>query len=300
VRWLVVAAVVVLLLVSCATEADDEPASRPGAVVVASFDFAESQLLAEIYAQALEASGVTVERQLALGPRELVLPAVRAGLVDVVPEYASSALDAIEPGSTVDRADEQAVVTALAAAVAPWETTLLEPSMASNENVVVVTSELAAEQGLRAVSDLAPFAGSLTIGGPPECPQRPRCLPGLAERYGLHFASFMPLATAELVARALTDGVVDVAVLFSTDAALAGGDLVALDDDRGLQPPDPVVPMVRSSILDDHRIAPALDEVSARLTTDSLRFLNWRLAAADTTTAVEARGWLVRQGVVER
>jgi osmoprotectant transport system substrate-binding protein len=140
----------------------------------------------------------------------------------------------------------------------------------------------------------------LAIGGPPECPQRPRCLPGLAEVYGLRFDGFVPLAGEALVRRALADGVIEVGVLFSTDASLAGGELVVLDDDRRLQPPDNVVPMVRTAVLDDDRIAAALDEVTAELTTTNLRFLNWRVANAGGSVADEARGWLVRHGLVAR
>ena len=110
----------------------------------------------------------------------------------------------------------------------------------------------------------------------------------------------MPLAGAELVRRAIDDGVVDVGVLFSTDAVLAGDGLVVLDDDRHLQPPDNVVPMVRSAKARDARISAALDLVSARLTTDNLRFLNWRLANAGTSIEAEARGWLIRQRLIAR
>ncbi len=241
-----------------------------------------------------------MQRELGLGQRELVLPALRRGLVDVVPEYAGSALDATDPDTTVDRADIDAVVNALRAAVAPWGLTVLLPSAASDQNVLAVPAGLADRRGLHAISDLTPLAGSLTIGGPPECAQRPRCLPGLSDRYGLEFAHFVPLSGAELVRRALDDGVIDVAVLFSTDAVLAGEDLVMLEDDRHLQPPDNVVPMVRSAKLGDHRISAALDLVSARLTTDNLRFLNWRLANAGTSIGAEARGWLIRQQLIAR
>ena len=181
----------------------------------------------------------------------------------------------------------------------PWGIAVLDPADASNQNVVVVTAELAAEHDLAAVSDLRRLAPTLTIGGPPECPQRPRCLPGLAAHYGLDFGDFVPFAGADLVSRALSDGVVDVGILFSTDAALTDA-VVVLVDDRELQPPDNVVPMVRTTALGDERVARALDEVSAELTTGNLRFLNWRVANVGSSVAAEAHGWLVRQGLVER
>lgn len=299
-RSLVAVLAVLALAAGCADGPGDEAVADPAAVVVASFNFAESDLLAEIYAQALEDEGVPVRRELGLGQRELVLPALRRGLVDVVPEYAGSVLDATAPRSPIDRSDLGAVVSALGEAVAPWGLEVLEPSAASNQNVVVVTADLARTHELASVSDLRALAPSSTIGGPPECPRRSTCLAGLDDRYGLHFEAFVPLAGADLVHRALADGVIDVGVLFSTDAALAGDELVALADDRHLQPPDDVVPLVRSAVLEDPRVERALDEVSEQLTTRSLRFVNWRLANTGTTIAAEAHGWLVRHGLVAR
>ena len=301
-RWVFVAA---LLVSSACTGPDrnddsgDETVERPEAVVVASFDFAESRLVAEIYAQALEGEGITVDRQLNLGPRELVVPALRQGFVDVVPEYAGSALDAVAPGSEVARRDVATVVDQLARTVDAWGLDVLASSKASNQNVVAVTADTAAERGLAATSDLVPIASSLTLGGPPECPARPRCLLGLEDVYGLEFDSFVPFTSEELVRRALVDGVIDVGVLFSTDAALLGDALVVLRDDRGLQPADNIVPLVRSGALDDRAIA-ALDEVSEQLTTSNLRFLNWRVANAGHGNVAEARAWLLRHDLISR
>jgi osmoprotectant transport system substrate-binding protein len=289
-----------LLVASCQEDAPTPSTDAEGSVVVASFDFAEGRLLAEIYAQALEDEGIEVRRELDLGPRELVLPALRQGLIDVVPEYAGSALEATSPGRVLDRSDLASVTVALQAAVRPWGVSVLPPAAASSQNVIAVSAELAEERALTAVSDLTGLAPSLTIGGPPECARRPLCLPGLARVYGLRFERFVPLAGEELVRRALEDGVVDVGVLFSTDAALAGSELTVLDDDRELQRPDNVLPLVREDALGRPQVRTALDEVSVALTTTSLRFLNWRVAHSGAGGAAEARGWLVRQGLVDR
>jgi len=299
VRWQGLTAAVLLVLAGCSGD-EERSAEPPSGVVVASFDFAESELVAEIYAQALEDAGVAVERQLGLGSRELVLPALRQGLVDVVPEYAGSALDAVAPGSAVERRDVRAVVDALAEAVDPWDLSVLEPAPASNQNVLAVRADVAEALDLRSVSDLVPAAEGLVLGGPPECPTRPRCLPGLEARYGLTFAGFEPFADAVLVRRALVDEVVDVGVLFSTDAAVTGDGVAVLLDDRRLQPPDNLVPVARTEVLADRRVRTALDAVSAALTTDGLRLLNWRLANAGTDPEAEARAWLVRNGFVDR
>src|SRR5690606_15824314 len=147
-----------------------------------------------------------VQRQLGLGQRELVLPALRRGLVDVVPEYAGSALDAVAPTSGAERADVDAVLAALRDVLDPWGLSALDPASASNENVIAVRTDVAGSLGLRSVSDLEADASGFVLGGPPECPRRPRCLPGLESRYGLDFAGFEPFDDAVLVRRALVDG----------------------------------------------------------------------------------------------
>jgi osmoprotectant transport system substrate-binding protein len=293
----------VLLALAACGGGHEAPSVPAEGVAVASFNFAESRLVAEIYAQALEDEGIPVRRELDLGPRELVFPALRQGRVDIVPEYLGSALTAAAPAATVDRSDPEAVRTALAAAIQPWDLRLLGYADAQNQNGLVVTRATAERLDLRTVSDVGPVARRLTVGGPPECPSRRYCLEGLADVYGLRFAAFVPLARQSYVGQALEDYVIDLGVLFTTDGALAGDDLVVLDDDRGLQPAENLVPMVRSDILaaaDGTRVAGALDEVSQRLTTASLRFLNWRVSVAGNDPASEARAWLIRQGLVDR
>lgn len=294
-RWL---GVVVAAGVAACSSSPPREAPATAGIVVASFNFDESRLLAEIYAQALEDEGIAVRRELDLGPRELVLPAMRQGLVDVVPEYVGTLLDSVAPDG--DRGDLAQVTAALDTALAPLGLQLLEPSPASNQNAVVVTRELATDAGLRSVSDLRPLAADLTLGGPPECPTRERCLVGLESTYSLHFAGFLDFGGSRLVRQALLDGIVDVGILFTTDGYLAGDDLVVLADDRGLQPVENVAPLVRPDALSDPRAARALDEVSRLLTTAGLRFLNWRVSVSGGTPAAEARGWLLRQGLVAR
>jgi osmoprotectant transport system substrate-binding protein len=292
-----------LVVTGCSGSEPAEPPRPAAGVAVASFNFAESRLLAEIYAQALEHEGVEVRRELDLGPRELVMPAMRQGLVDIVPEYLGTALTAAEPTAAVDPSDPEAVHRALAAAVAPWDLEVLQHAAAQNQNGLVVTRSTATRLGLRTISDLAAVAPTLRLGGPPECPERAYCLQGLGEVYGLTFQDFVPLDGQALVRRGLVDEVIDVGVLFTTDGAVAGSELVLLDDDRALQPAENVVPLARSEVLDGPRgevVAATLDAISARLTTANLQFLNWRVAVAGNTPAAEARGWLIRQGLVDR
>lgn len=266
---------------------------------MASFDFPESVLVAEMYAQALEDEGIAVRRELGLGPRELVMPALRQGLVEVVPEYLGSALTSLAPDSRLDWSDVAAVGARLAATVAPLGLAVLRPAPAQNQNGLVVTRSTAEHLGLEATSDVAVHAGMLDLGGPPECPRRPACLLGLRATYGLDFRAFVPLAGGALVRRALEDGVIDAGMMFTTDGILASDEFVLLADDRRLQPAENLVPLVQAGAVDG-RARAALDEVSAALTTANLRFLNWRVAVAGNDPAAEARGWLVRRGLISR
>jgi len=251
-------------------------------VTVGSFDFPESVVLAELYSQGLERAGIEVRRSFQLGPRELVAPALAQGLIELVPEYRGTAHQFLEVGATD-------------AALDP-----LRSAPAQDTNAIVVTRKTARRYHLRSISDLRPIARRLTFGGPPECPSRPLCLPGLRKTYGLHFDEFVRLDTGGPVSRqALLDGAVDVALLFSSDPALSsGGELVQLADDRDLQPHDNITPYVHRRVLGRFPgLAAAVDDVSAHLTTAELRSLNGEMAAGDRPVRAIASDWLDAEGI---
>jgi osmoprotectant transport system substrate-binding protein len=278
------------------------PNSAPSSdvVVVVSFNFPESELLAEIYAQALEHNGVPVRRAFDLGPRELVQPALRQGLADVVPEYLGSALASIEPAAPVEWTEPRGVLTALRRALAPSRLVALQAATASDQNGFAVTTATAARLHLRTLTDLAAVTPPLVLGGPTECPTRPYCLAGLRDVYGLKVKQFLAFDDEKQRATALDEGVIDVAVTFTTDGQLATGRLVLLRDDRRLQPTEEVVPVVSSRAIQRYGAAlqNALDSVSAALDSRSLRFLNWRITVAGQDYRAEARGWLQRHGLL--
>ncbi len=276
----------------------------PSAVVVASFNFDESALIAEIYAQALEHSGIPVHRELRLGPRELVQPALRQGLVDLVPEYLGSALIGLTPGagpSGIDLSDPAAVLAALRSALRSRGLVVLRPAAASDQNAFAVTRSTAARYGLHTLTDLAAVSPSLVLGGPSECPRRPYCLAGLERVYGLQVRRFVAVDSESQRATALEEGVIDVGVTFSTDGRLRAGSAVALVDDKHLQPVESVAPVVSVRAVERYgrRLAAALDAVSAALDQRSLGFLNWRVSVAGKDLATEARNWLHRHGLID-
>jgi osmoprotectant transport system substrate-binding protein len=276
--------------------------ANDGAVVVASFNFPESELLAAIYGLAIRHAGIPVQLRLDLGPRELVQPALEQGLVDVVPEYLGTALTSLGRHPGVPMSDPGAIRAALARALAQWHVRVMTPAAAQDQNGIAITEVTARRLGLRTVSDLRRVAGRLTLGGSPECPDRPYCLPGLRQVYGLRFARFLPFDTEPQRVTALREGVVGVAVLDTTDGNLATGDLVLLADDRRLQPAENVVPVIAGRALARYgqRLAAAVNAVSARLTTKALLFLGWRVEVAGADVLAEARGWLKRHGILPR
>ena len=269
-----------------------EDPRRP-TIQLASFDFPESELLGELYGQALAQHGFPVEQVIQLGAREVVAPALEQGKVDMVPEYLGSALNFLNDRDRVATADPALTHARLEQAFAPRGVSVLAFAPAQDRNAFVVNGDLARRNGMGRLSDLAPMAGKLTIGGPPECPQRPLCLRGLQELYKLRFARFEAMPSRAVTAAALDTGEIDVGMIETTDPNLVKADLVQLADDRRLQPADNVVPVVRREILDAYGppLVGLLNTVSAQLTTAELSRLNLNVAKGQTAAGA-AEGWL--------
>ncbi|MGH2525921.1 MAG: glycine betaine ABC transporter substrate-binding protein, partial [Actinomycetota bacterium] len=245
---------IVLSLAACGPDVPPTTSTlNDDAITVASFEFPESMVLGEIYAQALEAEGFDVKRQLGIGPRELVEPSLERGLVELVPEYAGSALEFLASGENIATSDEELTHARLVDAFAERGVDVLTPAPAQNQNGFAVSHKTAERHGLEAISDLTAIDEDLAFGGPPECPERPLCLDGLESTYGLEFDRFVTLdAGGPLTVSALRAGTVDVALLFTTDAAIQENDFVLLEDDRGLQPAENVTPVVRDEVIERH------------------------------------------------
>ncbi len=289
------ATLLALALVAAACGSGDDAAEAP-TITVSSFNFNESTILGEIYAQALEAEGYDVARNLNLGNREVVQPALQSGEIDLVPEYVGSLAGFLELEAT---ADSQATWGAAKAALEESGATLLDYSPAQDKNGYVVRADTASQYGLSTVSDLAPVAAELIFGGPPECPEREFCLKGLEELYGLSFAEFKPLDVAgPLTVAALDSGEIDVALLFTTQGIIAENGWVLLDDDKGLNPAENVVPAVNQEIVDAYGsdFTDLLNRISAALDTATLTALNGRADIGGEDPALIATDWLTANG----
>jgi osmoprotectant transport system substrate-binding protein len=199
-----------------------------GKLVVGAANFSESQTLANIYAQVLKAAGFDTSVK-TVGNRELYEPALEKGTIDVFPEYAGTLTEFLNKKQ--NGADAAAVASGDITATVQQLTTLGEkaglkfgePASATDQNTFAVTQGFADKYSVKSLSDLAAKCGSgLVLGGPPECPDRPFCQPGLESKYGLKFDSFSSLdAGGPLSKTALKTGKVTIALVFSSDAALA-------------------------------------------------------------------------------
>lgn len=258
-------------------------------VVVGGTDFSEQEIVAELYAQCLEAAGADVSKKLKLGPREIVLPALESGEIDLYPEYVGSVLTELEGEPSSDL--EQSLAD-LREAFAEKNVTVLEPAPAEDKNGFAVTQETAEEYDLAKVSDLAPVAGDLVLGAPPECPERPLCAIGLKDTYGVEFQEIRKLdAGGPLTKNALDKGDVDVAVLFTSDGAVADRGFVMLEDDKKLQPVENVVPVIRDDVVTDE-IEDLLNAISENLTTEDLSEMNRSVDIDKDDPADVAEAWL--------
>jgi osmoprotectant transport system substrate-binding protein len=295
-----------LALVGTACSASGGSAPGPVAgtgrpvITVGSFNFPESVLLAYLYADALAGRGYPVRVLPSLGTRELVDPALMVGLVQLVPEYTGSALEFVSLGQVPATASVAVTVRALATAVAGRGLITAQPAAAQDGNAIVVTAATAARYRLRTISDLAAVAPRLVFGGPPECPERAYCLPGLRLTYGLRFREFIPLdAGGPLTRQALAAGDISVALLFTTDPAIKTQHLVVLADNRGLQPAENVVPVLRHATAERYGagLLAALDAVSARLSTAGLATLDADVELANGDPRTVAERWLRAEGL---
>jgi osmoprotectant transport system substrate-binding protein len=275
---------------------DNAGGSAGSQVIIGSADFTESQMIASIYSQALQAKGIPVKEQFNIGSREVYMAALKDGSIDLVPEYSGALLSYLNPQSTASTTE--AVVTGLVSRM-PAGITLLAPSPAQDKDVVAVTQATADKYKLHKISDLAPVAGEMVLGGPPEWKTRVQGVVGLHDVYGLNFKDFVSLdAGGTLTMTALTNGQIQAGDLFSTDPGLKANHLVALEDDKNLFAAENVIPLVKSA-KQTEALTKALNEVSAKLTTDDLINMNAE-AAKGTNLSDIAKKWLADSGLISR
>jgi osmoprotectant transport system substrate-binding protein len=307
----VLAAVAALALTACSSSSSGGGSAgataNKGSLTVAAFDFGESKILANMYADVLKKAGYDASEK-TLGAREIVEPALEKGSsnggVDVVPEYLATFTEFLNTkqnganAKPMASSDVQATLAAAQTLAGKAGIDVLTPSAATDQNAFAVTKEFATTNNLTKLSDLASYKGTLVLGGPPECPTRPYCEPGLEKTYGIHFTGFKSLdAGGPLTKKALQQGKIQVGLVFSSDSGIAVYGLQVLDDDKKLQNADAVVATVNKKV-DSAAIDSALNAVAAALTTDDLIALNKQVDINGDDPAMVAQQWLTSKGLI--
>ena len=258
-------------------------------VVVASANFPENELLAEIYAGGLEAEGVNVSKKLNIGAREVYLGAMQNGEISLIPDYTGNLLLQYQQDATAASSDE--VYSALQEAL-PADIKVLEYSPAEDKDVLAVTPATAEQYGLTSIEDLVPVCGQLVVGGSGSFETRQAGLVGLADKYGCTFQRFQTLDTGgPLTKQALQDGSVQVADLYSTDPSLVDGTFVSLEDPMNVFPAQNVVPLYKEGTLSD-AAQTKLNTISAALDTTTLASLLRQVTVDNQPAQTVAAQWL--------
>ncbi len=289
------AALASLTLAACGTVESLEGRTSMDAstIIVGSQDYYSNEIIAEAYAQALEGAGFAVDRQMRIGQREVYMPEIEAGAIDVFPEYTGNLLQYLDQNASAHTSQE--VYDALATAL-PMGLRALDQSPATDQDSYVVTSTFAAEHSVTSIGDLA-GAGPLVLGGNSELETRPYGPMGLAQTYGVT-VSFTPIEDSggPLTIKALKDGDIQLANIYSSDPALAEGTLTVLEDPDGLFLASHVVPLASSRVGED--AAAVIDRVSAAMDAEDLVEMNRASTVEQKSASQIAHDWLISEGLL--
>lgn len=269
-----------------------------GPIVVGSASFGESEILAEIYAQALKAKGIDASTHLDIGQREAYIGALKDGSISLFPEYSGNLLTFLDPNATASAPDD--VVTALKSTLASKEPdlTVLTPSAAEDKDSLNVTSQFAQQHNVHSIADLKGVSG-LSLAANPEFKTRAYGIPGLQKLYGISGIKFTAISDGggPETLKALTSGKVDVADIYSTTPSITQNHLVTLEDPKHLIAAQNVIPLLRKDH-DNPQVDQVLDAVSAKLTTAALLDLNAKFNGPDKPKAADvAAQWLKDNGL---
>jgi osmoprotectant transport system substrate-binding protein len=290
---------------TAASQAASAPASEAAkaTIKIGSDNFYESKLVGEIYAQALEHAGYTVDRHFGLGSRQERIPAMDAGQVDLVPEYVGSGLGFYD--KTKITGDGQKNHDALQAALdaANKNITVLNIAPGTDTNAFAVRQDTATQFGLAKMSDLAAHQADLKWGLPSDCDTNPLCA-GALKDYGITYppAKRTALGACDVpMATALQNKAIDVAEFCSTQPAIAQFGFVVLADDKQTQPAENIAPLVRNDYLakvDKDAFEKILNDVSAKITTEQLTTMGVDVAVNQKDVGEVAKAFLTAQGLL--
>jgi osmoprotectant transport system substrate-binding protein len=259
-------------------------------IVVGAADFTESQILAEVYAQALTAKGLNASTKPPIGSREVYIKALQDNSIQIVPEYTGNLLLFIDKNATATTQEELA--TALPTALAPENLKIGKISAATDQDVYVVTKEFSQQNNLTSLADLKNYSSNMILGGPSTLETRPYGVPGLKGVYGATLKQFKPYDSPAVKTKDLLDGKIQLGEYFTTESAIADNGFVPLADPQSMILPQNVVPLMRGDVADNPQVAAALDPVQAALTTEDLIALNKQVNVDRMDPNEVAAAWL--------
>ena len=259
-------------------------------IVIGSQAYFSNEIIAEIYAQALEGADFTVDRQFNIGQRDAYMPDVESGAIDLFPEYTGNLLEYFD--DSADATSPEDVYAALQDAL-PEGLTALDYAEASDQDTYTVTKEFAEANDLTSIADLANVEGAVTLGGAPELEQRPYGPAGAKEVYDVDLAFS---ATGDTTFDALIAGEIQVADIYSADPKFQTEDIVALEDPESLILASNVVPIASSDVADE--IADVINAVSAELSVDDLVALGVQSTEEQKSPEDIATQWLSEKGLI--
>ena len=266
-------------------------------VRVGSKNFTEQFVLGELYAQALEASGIKTEKKLNLGGTLIAHKALEEKQIDLYPEYTGTILLAVLKQESMT--DAKAVYDKVKGDYAAKGLVVLNQAPVNNTYVLVVRQDTADKYKLETNSDLTKVAKDLKLGAGPEFRDRKDGLPGLRDKYGMEFKEDLQLAIG-LRYQALKNDQIQVVNGYSTDGMISAMKLKRLKDDKNLWPPYYIVPVVRKDALDANpKLADVLNRVSALLDDATMAELNYKVDGEKMEPKDVARDFLKAKGVVK-
>ena len=258
-------------------------------IVVGSANFTESQIIAELYSQALTAKGIQSSTKPNIGSREVYIKALQDKSIAIVPEYTGNLLLNFDKNATATTAAE--IESALPKAL-PADLKTLKSSKAADQDVYVVTKEFSAQNGLTSLADLKKVAGNVVLGGPSELENRAYGPPGLEKIYGAKVKQFKPYDAPAVKTKDLLDGKIQLATYFTTESVIADNGLVQLKDPQAMILPQNVVPLVRSEVADNSAAVTVIESVQSALTTEELTGLNKKVDSERQDPNQVATEWL--------
>lgn len=290
---------ILLAMTACAAGDPLSPTSNGAGgsghtIVIGSQDYYSNEIVAETYAQGLEASGYVVDRQFRIGQREAYLPELESGAIDLFPEYSGPLLQVWAPGTTARLAED---VFAKLKAAAPAGLRVLDQSPATDQDSYVVTQAFAEKWKLAKIEDLAGVTVAMTLGANSEAENRPNGPKGLEKAYGVK-VGFTPIEDGggPLTVKALNDGDIQLAIIYTADPSIAKNRFVSLQDTKGLFLASNLVPLASKNV--DARATGIVNKISAAMSPEDLIALNARSVEEKLPASTIARDWLTAEGLI--